>query len=118
VTLRREGPSCMYDEIAAQPDGLTSDDVGAAFGVVGERVRQLEHRGALKWEAIAFLTGWLEQAREKMPQGTSIAGVLSHNDHELPGQHFVTITIGVDPKADKRERKAFSGVMVRKRKGR
>ena len=114
VTLRREGPSCMYDEIATNPDGLTADDVGEAFGIVGERVRQLEHRGALKWEAVMFVKSAMEELRSRMPQGAVIDHVMAHNDHQLPNQHFVTVVVTVDPKQDKRERKAFSGVMVRK----
>ena len=108
----------MYDEIATNPDGLTADDVGEAFGIVGERVRQLEHRGALKWEAVMFVKSAMEELRARMPQGAVIDNVMAHNDHQLPNQHFVTVVVTVDPKQDKRERKAFSGVMVRKARAR
>ena len=116
VTLRREGPSCMFDEIKTQPDGLTADDVGEAFGTCGERIRQVEHRGALKWEGVEFLKTVLEAARERMPPGTAIEHVLPHNDHQLPNQHFVTVVLRVDAKQDTRVRPAFSGVMVRKKR--
>lgn len=118
IVYRGTRNNCALDEVENSPDGLIDDDIGEVMGVTGERARQIGHRAALKWEAAMFLKGAIEELRTKMPPGTWIDHVQPSNETASPNQHFVTVIVGVDAKQDKRERKAFSGVMVRKAKNR
>ena len=113
VKLRTLGPSCMWDQVRANEEGMTADDVGEAFGVVGERMLQVENRALLKLKAIDHVCAVLEAARTTMPVGTELELVMAHNDHQLPNQHFVTVAIRVREQTAKA---AQAGVSVRKRR--
>ena len=109
---QRPPESCMWRVIDANPDGMTADEVGTVIsGVVGERALQLENRAMLKLKAVNHVCAVLEAAREGMPNGAEIEIVMSHNDHHLPNQHFVTVAIRVKEQTAKDR-----GVMVRRKK--
>jgi hypothetical protein len=118
VKLRTEGPSCMFDVLREAPDGLTTDEIGETFGVVGERISQMEHRAALKMEGIRRVFAGVETMQSALPPGIAIEGAFAHNDHALPNQHFVTVVLKVTPKDDKRRADASSraGVRVRRKR--
>lgn len=93
---QRPPESCMWRTIAAEPEGMTADQVGEILsGVVGERVLQVENRGLLKLKAIDHVCAILEMGRGAMPIGTELDLVMPHNDHALPNQCFVTVSIRV-----------------------
>jgi len=111
---QRPPESCMWRVVAANPEGMTADEVGATLsGVVGERALQVENRGLLKMKAIDHVVALLEDGRAGMPNGTEIELVFPHNDHLLPHQCFVTVAIRVREQTAKG---STAGVSVRRRK--
>jgi hypothetical protein len=116
ITLRRDdGPRCTLHQIRLKPDGMTTDAIGETLHVVGERVSQLEFRGRLKMEAVRAVNDALEKLMPNMPEGSSIRGTFAHNEHALPGQHFVTVVLDVDEKAVKKLAKVAANGVVRRR---
>ncbi len=117
VRLDMTGSTCVYDEIASQPDGLTADDIAPILGIgSGERVRQVEHRGALKMEGVEYWRRVIDHALPAAPPGFELELFLPSNEHQLTSRQFVTLVFAVEPKKDRRPKAPVSGVMVRRKR--
>lgn len=93
VQLKVLQHSCMYDVIRdGNPDGLTADEVGSHFGVVGERILQVENRAILKRKAVERVWSVVETLRGELSDA-QIVSVEPHNENRLPHHHFVTIKL-------------------------
>lgn len=92
IVYRGRKTNCALD--IAESDERTADEVGAAMGIVGERVLQLTTRASLKARGFLMIDKHLESLWGEFPPGLKMEAVLSCSfDGVLPPDHHAAVIV-------------------------